>query len=137
MSDSIPLQLQAPRAVVKGVLLLRGEVLLLQNERDEWELPGGGVDYDDPSPEHALRREFREETGLAVDVGPIVDSWMYHPEPDARHSLIVTYRCRLTGDDDSVVISHEHSASATFALDRLDTIALPGGYAASIRRAMA
>ncbi len=29
---------------VKGVLLLDGQVLLVKNSRDEWELPGGRID---------------------------------------------------------------------------------------------
>ncbi|WP_435838167.1 NUDIX domain-containing protein [Streptomyces chrestomyceticus] len=59
---------------VKGVAFdARGRVLLLRNERDEWELPGGrleigsagGEQVPDPTPEAALEREVREETGLS------------------------------------------------------------------------
>jgi len=35
---------------VKGVLIIDGGVVLLRNERDEWELPGGRVDPEDTSP---------------------------------------------------------------------------------------
>ena len=52
---------------VKGVLIRGGCVLLLLNERDEWDLPGGRPD---PGEDHraALAREVLEETGLAAGV---------------------------------------------------------------------
>ena len=48
---------------VKGVLIRRGHLLVLRNERGEWELPGGRLD-DGETPEEAVVREIREETGL-------------------------------------------------------------------------
>src|ERR1700754_1316163 len=50
-----------------------GDRVLLTRTSDKsdfpgvWQLPGGGLDQGEP-PEHALRREFREETGLEIDV---------------------------------------------------------------------
>ncbi|MGK5543530.1 NUDIX domain-containing protein [Streptomyces sp. URMC 127] len=56
---------------VKGVALdAAGRVLLLHNERDEWELPGGRLEPTDPSPEHTVEREFEEETGWRSKPGP-------------------------------------------------------------------
>ncbi|MGN5379469.1 NUDIX domain-containing protein [Streptomyces lasalocidi] len=77
---------------VKGVALdARDRVLLLRNERDEWELPGGrleigtgdGVQLPDSSPEAALEREIQEETGWDVKADPLIDSgvWIYQPIP--------------------------------------------------------
>lgn len=41
-------------------------IVVLRNERDEWELPGGRLDATDASPEAALRRECAEELVRAV-----------------------------------------------------------------------
>ncbi|GGV69942.1 hypothetical protein GCM10010277_80480 [Streptomyces longisporoflavus] len=49
---------------VKGVALdARGRVLLLKNERGEWELPGGRLEPEDAAPEATVAREISEESG--------------------------------------------------------------------------
>ncbi|MGH8223547.1 MAG: NUDIX domain-containing protein, partial [Woeseiaceae bacterium] len=65
---------------VKGVLLLEGQVVLVKNARDEWELPGGRPDAGE---EHAqtLTREFLEELSLSVAVGRQIDSYVFEVIP--------------------------------------------------------
>jgi 8-oxo-dGTP pyrophosphatase MutT (NUDIX family) len=62
---------------VKGVVLRNtnadAEVLLLRNDREEWQLPGGRIEGGE-TPEQCLAREFKEETGLLVSVGSCVDN---------------------------------------------------------------
>jgi 8-oxo-dGTP diphosphatase len=70
-----------PRIRVSAILRWQGSVLLCRQEKpgkQYWLLPGGGVDGGETLME-ALRRELREELGIAVDAqfeGPvaIVDS---------------------------------------------------------------
>ena len=42
---------------VKGVVIRNGDVILLRNDRDEWELPGGKLELCE-SPEECLAREI-------------------------------------------------------------------------------
>lgn len=63
---------------VKGVVLdSRQRVLLLKNERDAWELPGGRIEIGE-SPEDCVAREITEETQWKVTTGPILDTWIYY-----------------------------------------------------------
>ena len=80
---------------VKGVLIHDGRVLLLLNERGEWDLPGGRPD---PGEDHraALEREVREETGLEVEVGAPLDEHLFEVLP-GRFVRILPFACRLVG----------------------------------------
>ena len=62
----------SPAISVKGVLIEDGRVVLLENERGEWELPGGRPEPGE-EPTAALVREFAEELGASVRVGRIID----------------------------------------------------------------
>ena len=117
---------------VKGVLIHRGRVLLLRNERGEWELPGGRLD-DGETPEEAVAREIREETGLMVSVTSLVDAWVFAVTP-GKKVLVLEYACRLKGKG-GVTISHEHSRHAWLALATVKREPLPKGYLRGIRRA--
>ena len=50
---------------VKGVLLEGDRVVLLLNERDEWELPGGRLERGE-DPVACLERESAEEPGAKI-----------------------------------------------------------------------
>ncbi|WP_432096387.1 NUDIX hydrolase [Streptomyces sp. bgisy100] len=123
---------------VKGVALdTRGRVLLLKNERDEWELPGGRLEIGsadgtvptDASPEAALEREIQEETGWEVEAGPLIagGTWIYQPIP-GRRVLIVTYGCTVSTPDRPPVISHEHKQLGMFTADEVPDLNMPDGY---------
>jgi ADP-ribose pyrophosphatase YjhB (NUDIX family) len=114
---------------VKGVCVRDGRVLLLRNERDEWELPGGKLELGE-DPADCVGREISEETGWAVRVGPILDSWQYRIR-DGVDVLIVTYGCVVDGDA-PVTISSEHTAGGLFDRRDVDALPMPEGYRRSI-----
>ncbi|WP_375740532.1 NUDIX domain-containing protein [Pseudomonas boanensis] len=59
-----------------GLLVEQGRILLVKHvvgDDTYWIPPGGGFEsQSDESTRDTVRREFREETGLEVDVGPLV-----------------------------------------------------------------
>ena len=118
---------------VKGVAARDGRILLLQNERGEWELPGGRLEIGE-TPEQCVVREIAEETKWTVTAGPILDAWPHHITQAGKHVLIVTYACLLKpgqGVQDPV-LSAEHQRIGLFTPGEITGLAMPRGYKDSI-----
>src|SRR3984957_18921930 len=90
---------------VKGVVERDGRFVLLKNERDEWELPGGKLEPGEAI-EDCLVREIDEELNLPVTVGRPLNNWVYFV--NGVHVLIVTYALQIFGDTAGMRVSHEH-----------------------------
>ncbi|WP_455410029.1 NUDIX domain-containing protein [Streptomyces hiroshimensis] len=71
---------------VKGVAFdATGRVLLLHNERGEWELPGGRLEPADPSPERTVEREFEKRRAGRLPQGRCSTPGSARPSPDAAY----------------------------------------------------
>ncbi|EJL02618.1 MULTISPECIES: NUDIX domain-containing protein [Pseudomonas] len=118
---------------IKGVLQSpEGLVVLMLNERDEWELPGGRIELGETAPQ-CLAREIAEELAVEVSVGEPLDSYLFEVIP-GKHVFISTYRCQLLGGFVPTV-SHEHKEIGLFEPGRLPAN-LPVGYRESIIKAL-
>jgi 8-oxo-dGTP pyrophosphatase MutT (NUDIX family) len=114
---------------VKGVVIRDGRVLLLRNERDEWELPGGKLELGE-DPATCVEREVAEEVGWVVTAGPVLDAWQYHIGQGAD-VLVVTYGCHSHSEAEPVV-SDEHSEVGLFTPEEAAALPMPAGYKRSI-----
>jgi 8-oxo-dGTP pyrophosphatase MutT (NUDIX family) len=127
--------MSSPPISVKGVLIHQDRVLLLLNERGEWDLPGGRPDSDE---DHriALAREVQEEAGLTVEVGAALGEYLFEVLP-GRFVRILPFACTLIGGSD-VVLSHEHLETRWLPLaelgERIHGHPLPAGYLGAIRQ---
>src|SRR5258706_3615449 len=119
---------------VKGVLIHDQQVLLLKNERNEWELPGGKLELHE-EPDECIAREILEETGIAARVTRPLRSYVYWVA-DVVPVLIVPFLCACENFG-ALRISHEHKEIGTFDLSELDGLNLPIGYRLTIRGAIA
>jgi 8-oxo-dGTP pyrophosphatase MutT (NUDIX family)/GNAT superfamily N-acetyltransferase len=115
---------------VKGVLFEADRVVLLENERRQWELPGGRPQTGE-EPAACLVREVTEELGIVVAVETILDSWVYEVLP-GREVLIVTYGVQRT-DWRPMRVSAEHQRIGLFTLDEIGGLPIAEGYRRSIR----
>lgn len=114
---------------VKGVAVQAGRVLLLENERAEWELPGGKLELAE-DPAACVVREIGEESGWEVVAGPLLDCWQYHIR-EGSDVLIVTYGCHVMSTEPPVV-SHEHKRAWLFLSDEVPGLVMPDGYKRSV-----
>ncbi|MFZ1719828.1 MAG: NUDIX domain-containing protein [Candidatus Moraniibacteriota bacterium] len=97
---------------VKGIIRRKdGKILILKRSVSDdhlpevWETVGGGMDTEE-TPQEALQREIREETGLEVSVGEPFNVFTFRKQT-GEFKVGITFLCDT--EDDTVVLSHEHS----------------------------
>ncbi len=89
-----------PIVGVGAVIVQDGQVVLIRRRyeprKGQWTLPGGGVEVGE-SLEAAVAREMLEETGLQVEVGPVIEVFdRITRDEDQRvryHYVLVDYLC--------------------------------------------
>ncbi len=82
----------------------KGEILLglrnqpeLIEEHNKWEFPGGGIEFGE-SPEEALIREVKEETGLKVEIVrllPKVYNNVWNRVDGFINVIIIAFECKI------------------------------------------
>lgn len=76
-----------------------GEVLLVKEHYNDWNLPGGGIDYGE-SPRQAVERELQEEINLSLSISsePIKTVNFYHEVLD-RWVMWVVFKVNIEEAD--------------------------------------
>ena len=89
---------------VKAIIIDRGKIILLKNERGEWDFPGGKItSYDQPK--ETLIREVREELGIKIKELTIYSS--INLVINNVKVIILLYKAKVASKD-PIEISFEH-----------------------------
>jgi len=124
-----------------GAVVLDGDrVLLIKRGHEplkgQWSLPGGSVETGETL-ERAIVREVREETGLDVEVGPIVEVLdRITRDSNGRvehHFVLVDFVCRATGG--VLVGASDADAAEWVPLEQLTAYGVAGVTVSVIRKA--
>ena len=128
-----------PIVGVGAVVIDADRVLLIKRAHEplkgQWSLPGGRVELGETL-EQAVAREVREETGLDVQVGPIVEVRdRIMRDADGRvdyHFVLVDFVCRPSGG--ILCGASDADAAEWVPLDALATYGIAAVTAAVIRK---
>lgn len=99
----------------KALIVERDKLLMLQLPNQQWELPGGLLDYGEDL-KNGLLREVYEETGLTIDVDKIVGMSDHRGHEfilrDGRtvnpFFILAAFACHIVSGD--FQLSYEHEA---------------------------
>lgn len=118
---------------VKGLVYSGDKLLLLKNEREEWEPPGGKIEPGE-DPKVCVLREIKEELNITVELDSLLDAWMYKVGGKVN-CFVVIYLCKpLNLNEQEIKLSWEHDKYGWFSKDEIKTLNMPEKYKETIRR---
>ncbi len=119
---------------VKGILPINNKIVLVKNERHEWEPPGGKIDPHE-TPEQCVLREIKEELNVDATIDCLLDSWIYKVGGKVS-VLCIIYRCKpLQTEEQKIKLSFEHDEYGLFTPNEIQALNMPGNYKSTIKKA--
>jgi 8-oxo-dGTP pyrophosphatase MutT (NUDIX family) len=111
ISDKFPVS-------IKAIIIDNNKVLCLKNERNEWDFPGGKINFNE-NIEDCLKREVKEETNLDIKNLNILKpfSLKFNDVP----VFIVVYSAVISCDS-SIFVSYEHSEYNFFSKSEIKNL---------------
>ena len=100
-----------------GQVFLARRGPMAKNERGLWEFPGGSVEFGERLAD-ALRRELREEYGIEVAVGELLDVADHILPDEGQHWVSPTYLCRIVRGEPRILEPGKCTEIGWFAPDQ-------------------
>ncbi len=121
--------------IFSGCLVKDGKILMVQRDEEEcedahmkWEFPGGKVDFGE-TPEQAIEREFKEETGIevkAVKLMPYVQTVYWDYEWGKQQTICFIFICEYVKEVEYVKDHHVNKIAWYTPDEILKLQSLPG-----------
>lgn len=113
------------KIVVTGFLLHDGKALIIRRSEKEkylpgfYELPGGKSDFGE-DPGESLKREYKEEVNLNVEVGKPYRAFHYVSDEGKRHTIEIVFAVKLDDDPANLKLGKDHDDHQWVELEKLD-----------------
>ena len=109
---------------VKAIIIDNDRVLCLKNERGEWDLPGGKIDFNEDI-EKCLKREVKEEVNLEIKNLNILKPFnlKFNDVP----VLVLVYTAEISCES-PINVSYEHSEYNFFSKAEIKNLNIPQNY---------
>ena len=102
----------------RGRLFLARRGRKAKNERGLWEFPGGSVEMGERLVD-ALKREIREEYGVEIEVGELLDVVDHILPTEDQHWVSPTFICRLASGEPTIREPEKCAEIGWFAPDQV------------------
>jgi ADP-ribose pyrophosphatase YjhB (NUDIX family) len=106
---------------VKALIKDQGRYLLLQNERGEWDFPGGKLEIGDTLGQ-TLLEEVHEETNLKIELEDFC--YLEQHQVNRIWVVIAIYRAKIDTLE-AIQISHEHMEFGFFTQEEVKLMNIP------------
>ncbi len=114
-----------------GSILMLRRSPLKDHAPGEWETGSGRVEAGE-TPEQAVHREVREETGLQVEIVGPIDTFHFYRGPSREEVIGITFWCRYAGG--MLLIGEEHDRAEWLGFDTAVALLPDNGAAAAVAK---
>jgi 8-oxo-dGTP pyrophosphatase MutT (NUDIX family) len=110
------------RVSPKALIVFEGKLVLVKEDSNNWDLPGGGVKHREDTI-NVLKREILEEIGVQADSidGDSVQPWLMHDEVANRPLCFLVYKAFIASKPPQ---NHDDVTIGLFSKKDLDSLRL-------------
>lgn len=89
----------------KAIIEHGGKILIVQDDKGKWQLPGGRLHIGE-QPVEGLKREIKEELDVEIEPIRIFDIFVF-TSASGRSHFVVVWICKLFGSGENIKSGHE------------------------------